>query len=89
MNSSHRGPVMRDNRDPTKDVWHIGSSSRVVVPARCMVMFHANLYHYVVRSMLGISSIPFCHHAFAHMPVKGFVFPPQEFTNSADYEKKW
>ena len=75
VHSSHRGPEKASIRDPAKYLWHIGSASRVVVPARCMIFFHANLYHYGARSKLGIGTIPYCLRAFGYMCVKGHIFP--------------
>ena len=86
LHCSHRGPTV--NQDVTKQLVHYGSSSLVQVPANCMIIFHANLYHYGARSQFNAYTFLNNVRTFTYMAAKGTVLPIVEEIGT-DAQSTW
>lgn len=82
--NSNLGIIHCSNRGGTKSLdkenqmFHLGSASLVEIPDKCMILFHANLYHYGARSQFKTYKFLDNVRAFAYMCAKGTNFPPEE-----------
>ena len=74
LHASHRGPSKKDGH------MHLGFTSLVQIPDKCMIIFHSNLYHYGARSMFKTYHFLENFRLFFYMCAKGTNFELNEET---------
>lgn len=78
------GVVHSSHRTGIHTRHHQGPITLVRIPEECMIIFHAQLWHYGDRSHLGSCRMKSNIRAFSYMRVKGFVIPQDMDTDAAN-----